>query len=145
MVYNEITVLDGKEVLLSREEKAKVDEFHMSRVAFAILKDGSCAINVKDVREHRVYLQEDYGVSFEEFENLVRGFIKFGRIVFYKTLSFTPIENIPEEVIKMVAEVALNFFGAGEYEIWNGLKISKLGEEWEPVQKKGIVKVGSKE
>ena len=142
MVYNETTVVDGKEIILTAEEKKGVDEFHKSRVAFAILNDGRCAINVKDIREHKVYLQEDFWVSFEEFETLVRGFIKPGRIVFYKTLSFIPIENISEEILDIISGKAMEFFGAGKYEIWNGLKIGKLGEEWEPVEKKGSISVG---
>lgn len=139
MAYNETTVVNGKQITLTAQEKKGVDEFHKSRIAFAILNDGRCAINVNDVREHKIYLKEDFGISFEEFENLVRGFIKPGRIVFYKTLGFIPIETISEEILSIVSEKALEFFGSGEYEIWNGLEIGKLGEEWKPIQKKELL------
>ncbi len=142
MSCNETTIINGKQIALTPKEKKMVDEFHKSRIAFAFLDDGRCAINVKDVREHKIYLQEDFGISFDEFENLTRGYIKPGRIVFYKTLEFVPIESITEEVLSIVSEKALEFFGSGKYEIWNGLKIGKPGEEWEPIQRKGFIFVG---
>ena len=107
MPHNETTIKNGKQIILTSEEKTKVDEFHKSRIAFAFLNDGRCAINVKDVREHKTYLQEDFGISFDEFENLTRGYIKPGRIVFYKTSGFIPIESITEKVLSIVSEKAL--------------------------------------
>ncbi len=139
MPYNETTIINGKQITLTPEEKKGVEEFHKSRIAFAFLNDGSCAINIKDVREHKIYLQEDFGISFDEFENLTRGYIKPGRIVFYKTSEFAPIENITEKVLSVISEKALEFFGPGKYEIWNGLKIGNLGEEWKPIQRKGFI------
>ena len=73
MNYNEVTIINGKQITLTPKEQKEVGTFHKSRIAFAILSDGKCAVNIKDIREHRVYLQEDFGISFEEFENLVRG------------------------------------------------------------------------
>lgn len=139
MPYNETTIINGKQITLTPEEKKGVEEFHKSRIAFAFLNDGNCAINIKDVREHKIYLQEDFGISFDEFENLTRGYIKPGRIVFYKTSEFIPIENITEKVLSVISEKALEFFGPGKYEIWNGLKIGNLGEEWKPIQRKGFI------
>ena len=139
MPYNETTIINGKQITLTPEEKKGVEEFHKSRIAFAFLNDGNCAINIKDVREHKIYLQEDFGISFDEFENLTRGYIKPGRIVFYKTSEFIPIENITEKVLSVISEKALEFFGPGKYEIWNGLKIGKPGEEWKPIQRKGFI------
>ena len=139
MSCNETTIINGKQIALTPKEKKMVDEFHKSRIAFAFLDDGRCAINVKDVREHKIYLQEDFGISFDEFENLTRGYIKPGRIVFYKTSEFAPIENITEKVLSVISEKALEFFGPGKYEIWNGLKIGKPGEEWKPIQRKGFI------
>lgn len=139
MPYNETTIINGKQITLTPEEKKGVEEFHKSRIAFAFLNDGNCAINIKDVREHKIYLQEDFGISFDEFENLTRGYIKPGRIVFYKTSEFIPIENITEKVLSVISEKTLEFFGPGKYEIWNGLKIGNLGEEWKPIQRKGFI------
>lgn len=135
MTYNQKTVINGQDITLSDNERQKVENFHKSRVAFAILEDGSCAINIKDSREHRIYLQEDFGISTDDFEKLTRGYIKSGRIVFYKTSKFLPVENISKNVLKIVSRQALKFFGSGKYEIWNGVKIGAIGEEWLPLQK----------
>ncbi len=135
MPYNQVTTIDDKEIWLTAEEKKQVDNFHKSRIAFAFLSDGRCALNIHDVREHKIYLQEDFGVSFAEFENLIRGFIIRGRIVFYKSSAFLPIENISPQHFAVVYEKAVEFFGKGEYEVWNGLKVGKLGEQWQPIQK----------
>lgn len=139
MSYNETTIINGKQIKLTSDEKKEVEKFHKSRIAFAFLNDGQCVINVNDVREHKVYLKEDFGISFEEFEHLIRGFIKLGRIVFYRTLAFFPIENITKETLSIVSGKALEFFGSGEYEIWNGLEIGQLGQEWEPIHRIGTV------
>ena len=48
-------------------------------------------------------------------------------------------DNISEKILSIVSEKALEFFGSGKYEIWNGLKIGKFGEEWQPIQKHGFV------
>ena len=37
MPYNKTTSVNGKEIILTREEKSAVDEFHKSRIAFAFL------------------------------------------------------------------------------------------------------------
>lgn len=132
--YNKTTLIQGQKVILSDTESKKVDDFHKSRVAFAILKDGRCAINVKDCREHRVYLQEDFGISFEEFEGLIRGYIKSGRITFYQSSKFLPVENLSDNMLEMVYQQAVKFFGSGKYEIWNGLKVADIGEEWKPLK-----------
>lgn len=139
MSYNEETIINGKQITLTPKEQKEVERFHESRIAFALLNDGRCAINIKDKREHRIYLQEDFGIPFEEFENLIRGYIKPGRIVFYKTSGFHPIDNISEKILSIISEKALELFGSGKYEIWNGLKIDKFGKEWQPIQKHGFI------
>lgn len=141
MPYNKATSVNGKEIILTREEKSAVDEFHKSRIAFAFLSDGRCAININDAREHKIYLKDDFSISFEEFEHLTRGYIKPGRLVFYTSLNFLPVKDISEEMVNLLTEKALEFFGPGKYEIWNGLKIGRLGEEWEAIEIKGTVLV----
>ena len=125
MPYNKTTSVNGKEIILTREEKSAV----------------RCAININDAREHKVYLKDDFGISFEEFEHLTRGYIKPGRLVFYTSLNFLPVKDISEEMVNLLTEKALEFFGPGKYEIWNGLKIGRLGEEWEAIEIKGTVLV----
>ena len=46
-----------------------------------------------------------------------------------------------EAMVNLLTEKALEFFGPGKYEIWNGLKIGRLGEEWVAIEIKGTVLV----
>jgi hypothetical protein len=133
MVYNEKTIVGGKEIVLSGSDKQAVETFHLSRVAFAFVDD-KCLTNVHDVREHKVYLQEDHGVTDEEFETLTRGYIKPGRIVFYTTLNFNRVEEITDDQLDKVCELAGSTFGTGDYEVWNGVKIQKEFGDWPPIE-----------
>lgn len=115
------------------EMYAKAAEFHKSRIAFAIFNNGTYVITKNDEREHLVWLREDYGISDEEFETLIRGYIKPGKIMFYKSSSFLPIEN-EELLLKYIRNcigiTVLQNFKAGIYTVSNGLNIGKIGEEW---------------
>lgn len=130
MTYNKNTIINGKNINLTGQESKMVASFHKSRIAFVFLNDEQCVININDQREHRVYLQEEYNISTPEFEQLNRGYIKAGKIVFYKTSSFNKIDNISPTMLKSVLQIAKQYYGLGKYEIWNGLKIGKIGEEW---------------
>lgn len=137
--YNEKTILSGKEINLTSEETEAVSNFHRSRLAFAFRIDISVPerpliqmlVNTRDEREHRIYLQEDHGVGLEEFETMVRGYIKPGRIRFFRGTGFTPVKE--EEIdllLDNVIKLTLQEFGSGTYEVGNGVKIGKLGDEW---------------
>ena len=130
MPYNKNTVINGKNINLTAQESSGAANFHKSRIAFAFLSNGQCAVNVKDQREHRVYLQEEYNLPSQEFEKLDRGYIKDGKIVFYKTSFFRKVDNISPAMLNTVLQIAKQYFGTGNYEIWNGLQVGKVGEEW---------------
>lgn len=132
MIYNKTTKIGDSEIELSENETEGVSKFHKSRIAFAFLEDGTMACNVNDEREHRVYLEEDFGVNEERFQTLVRGYIKPGRIVFYRTLKFSRIDEDIMPYIEHVGVLAVQTYGMGRYEVWNGVKVGKPGEEWEP-------------
>lgn len=122
----------------------KEKEFHKSRVAFAILHNGTYVITKNDEREHLVWLSEDYGISNEEFETIIRGYIRPGKIMFYKSSDFTPIEN--EEILldyieKYIGITALQNFGAGVYTVANGVIKGNIGEEWKASSTPYTVKI----
>lgn len=133
MNYNEETIIGDEKISLSKEESKLVADFHKDRIAFAFLEDGSLACNIHDQREHRVYLKEDFGVTDELFEKLVRGYIKPGRIVFYQSSHFTKLEEDVMQYIDTIGVLAVQSFGSGKYEIWNGVAVGKPGEEWNPI------------
>ena len=84
MPYNKNTVINGKNINLTAQESSGAANFHKSRIAFAFLSNGQCAVNIKDQREHRVYLQEEYNLPSQEFEKLDRGYIKTAKSFFIK-------------------------------------------------------------
>ena len=139
-MLNEETIINGKNVKLSQKEQKGVAKFHKSRIAFSVIfkEDGSydLAINTRDEREHRVYLQEDFGITDEIFETLIRGYIKHGKIMFYVSSHFNPAlpEILTEQLMKDLLLIAKREFGAGEYIIGNGVKVGKPGEEWQPIE-----------
>lgn len=132
MIYNKQTKIGNSNLELTEEETEGVSKFNKSRIAFAFLEDGTMACNVNDEREHRVYLEEDFGVNEERFQKLIRGYIKPGRIVFYRTLDFLMINEDIMPYIEHLGVLAVQKYGAGRYEVWNGLIIGKPGEEWAP-------------
>jgi len=140
-MLNEKTIINGQEMNLSKKEQIGVTEFHKSRIAFAVIfkDDGSydLAINKRDAREHRVYLKEDFDITDEIFETLVRGYIKPGKINFYITSHFKPVAQnlLTDELITELLNIAKNEFGVGEYNIGNGLVVGiPGGEEWPPME-----------
>ena len=141
MAYNETTEIAGERIALSQTERDEVAKFHKSRIAFSILENGELAINIKDKREHRVYLEEDFGITREQFDKMTRGYIKPGRIVLYKTLHFLPIGELPKEALQKICKAAFDHFGSGLYEIWDGVRIGKPGEEWPPYEIKGSASI----
>ena len=137
MKYNEETVLCGETIKLTREEQEEVEKYHKSRIAFTFLKDGSLALNENDPREHRIYLQEDFGDKYDDsqFDELIRGYLKPGRIVFYTGGSFhTPVDSIPDEYLLKMKLIAYQKYGDGIYQVWNGVDTTApIGTNWPPI------------
>ena len=138
-MLNRKTIINGKKIELSEKEQTCVADFHKSRIAFAIIfsENGyTLAINKKDAREHRVYLKKDYNISDEEFETLIRGYIKPGKINFYMTSHFIkiPTNILNEDILNELFSIALNEYGDGEYIIGNGLLVEEPGKEWQPLE-----------
>jgi hypothetical protein len=128
--YNYTSILCDQEVIFTDKQREGVEKFHKSRIAFAI-KGGQLLLNCYDEREHRVYLKEDWNIDDDEFETLIRGYIKKGRIAFYITSHHSPITPWSDKILSDgVLLVASNSFGSGEYEIWNGVIVGEPGEEW---------------
>lgn len=126
------------------EMYTKAAEFHKSRIAFAILSNGEYVITKNDEREHIVWLREDYDISDEEFETLVRGYIKPGKIMFYKSSSFSPIKDerlLLKYIEEYIGITVLQNFKEGIYSVSNGVKIGKIGEEWEAYSSPYIVNI----
>lgn len=112
----------------------KEELYHKSRIAFAELSQTKLVITEGDTRGHKQWLQEDYGVTDDKFEELVRGYIKDNRIVVYKGSDFRTAND--EEVFDVLHKLRLvEPKMVDTYEIYSGVLVGEVGREWEPALK----------
>lgn len=102
-------------------EKTLEDQnLDQGRNVFAIY-DGKCI--VKHVTggdiEHRIYLKREYGVTADEYNHLVRGYIKQGAIILYKTNGYIISDDVPALVLKLTLEKSIELFGCSEVKLFN--------------------------
>lgn len=135
-------LLNGKMTNLELDEAIKADKFHRNRFAFAWI-DGKLTFNkLGDSRDHQHWLTEDFGLTLQEFEETPRGYIKEGRIQLFKGSDFrkididkdlTDFKSDKESLVKAHNKL----FEGVTPEIFNGVKIGKVGEIWPPIEKIG--------
>lgn len=89
------------------------------REVFAIHNDDCISVNVKTDMEHRIHLKKNYGVHPDDYAHLVRGYIKPGRIIFYKTAGFNKVDDIPKDTLQLLLFRVTELFGHMEYKIYN--------------------------
>lgn len=89
----------------------------IGRTVFAIYNNECITMNVKTDMEHRIHLKKNFGVLPDDYAHLIRGYIIPGKIIFYKTTGFKKIDDIPEDVMKLVITAAIKIFSFGKYEI----------------------------
>lgn len=138
--HNKSAILCGKEITFTDEERAAIGKYHCSRLAFAF-KNDKPLINLHDDRDHRTYLREDFGIDDDEFETLIRGYIKPGKIVFYITSHHSEVEMVPLDYINATKLLAWENYGAGKYSIYNGVKVGEPGIEWPHIKTIGSTNI----
>ena len=116
----------GKEFILSENEMEELEQFFSDRISFVCLDENTLESDISS--------WEPDGVLKEEYEYLVRGYIKPDRIVFYMTSNFIPIPKITKDLINLIKPLVLDYFGPGKYHLWNGVFIGKYGKEWAPLE-----------
>ena len=89
------------------------------RNVFAIYKDTCITKNVTGDIEHRIYLKREFGVSADDYNQLVRGYIKPGQVIFYKTNGYIISDDIPAKVLTLLLLKHIELFGHGEVKIYN--------------------------
>jgi hypothetical protein len=90
------------------------------RTVFAIY-NGKCItkhVTGGDI-EHRIYLKREFGVSADEYNHLVRGYINKGEITLYKTNGYTISDDIPAAVLKLLLLKSIELFGCSEVKLFN--------------------------
>lgn len=119
-----------------------VKEFHRKRIMFAYINNQFVEF-INDDRNHLTALKEDYHISDEEFKHIIRGYYLNNEIYIYQGFDFAPvpIHKYPVEMMDDLIGIADEH--AEEHdsvEIFNGLKIGRIGEQWKPTQLIGICK-----
>ncbi len=135
-------VINGKTVELCDTDAKAAEIFHSGRLAFAFvghdMKLEFC--NFGDARDHQHWLLDEFGVSKEQFESVPRGYVKSGRVQLFMGSGFKKIPNhkignIHLSQWQSIADKHREVFGTGTVEVFNGVKIGKIGEVWEPLEK----------
>ena len=108
-----------KKVVMSSEYGVSSSEMKESnRDVFAVHNNECIVMNVKTDMAHRIHLKKNFGVSPDDYAKLIRGYIKPGQIIFYKTTGFTKINDIPEYALHVVSLAAAKLFGDMAYKIY---------------------------
>ena len=102
---------------------------------FAVINDNLHLVD-NDERSHKEWLEQDFGLNQNHFNDINRGCIKDSIIMVYKGQNFTQIsENELSKIIIMVAhKLKLDLT---TYTVYNGVKVGAIGETW------GAIKVHS--
>ena len=102
---------------------------------FAVINDNLHLVD-NDGRSHKEWLEQDFGLNQNHFNDINRGCIKDSIIMVYKGQNFTSIsDNELSKIINMVAyKLDLDL---KKYTVYNGVKIGAIGETW------GAIKVHS--
>lgn len=130
-------LINGKVQIISDEEKKGAAEFHKKRYPF-IWINGKLTFNdnMNDDRDHQHWVCEDYGISVEEFEKSPRGYMLPGRIQLFIGSDFSciPLHQIEFDDIDHLISVHKSLYPDTAYQIFNGVKVGKIGEIWPPIE-----------
>lgn len=129
-------IINGKVVELNDKEKKEAEEFHKKRYAFAWI-NGKLTFNdnENDDRDHQHWLLDDYGVTPEQWEKLPRGYMLPDRIQLFigSTFSAVPTDLISVTDFAELISKHHTRYNSKEVKVYNGVKIGKVGEVWEPI------------
>lgn len=123
-------------------QASKVEQFHMSRIIFAIREDGKFLFTMNDKRSHEEWLKETYNISDEEFNSIIRGYISSDKIVFYSTQNFTPVDFNKVGLDSLIhIKALLNAYPkVDDTNCYNGVIAGEPGEVWETIEDLGSLK-----
>lgn len=123
-------------------QASKVEQFHMSRIIFAIREDGTFLFTMNDKRSHEEWLKETYNVTDEEFESITRGYISSDKIVFYSTKNFTPVnfDKVGLDSLIHIKALLNAYPKVDDINCYNGVITGEPGEVWKTIEDLGSLK-----
>ena len=113
-----------------------VEKFHKSRTMIAYI-DGFIVSSNNDGRGHYEWLRDSQGMTKDEVNCIIRGYIKDYDIVLYMGENFSPVPNqmLGSNFLTMLTMHMSNGYPLGKYRVYNGVKVGNPGEVWEPINK----------
>lgn len=119
-------------------------KFHKKRLTFAIL-DEHCKFISNDTRSHFEWLNEVYGVTIEDFENIIRGYVLEDGIYLYKGFQFNEIDDseLESNILMEIVQQAniYNKWQYKEYKVHSGMVQGTVGEVWKPKKEMCTIKI----
>ena len=139
---DKIATINGKDIELNEVDKSDAENFHRKRIAFCYV-DNIIRFNVdrNDDRDHQHWITEDYNISRDEFESLIRGYISKDSIVVYRGTDFRCVLESDLEFLKLdLGKIVSNykkFYNSSNnvLALYNGVKIGRVGYIWKPIDK----------
>lgn len=133
-------IINNKKIHLTDEEKEAGEAFHRKRYAFAWI-NGKITFNdnINDDRDHQHWLCEDYSLSVEDWEKTPRGYMLPDRIQLFIGSKFEQLNTnkISMGDFNTLLKVHGKRYNTLSVTVYNGVKIGKIGEVWEPIEKLG--------
>ena len=102
----------------------------MNKVLFMLI-DNKLIYLHQDDGDHREWY-ESLGLDLNEFDNVIRGFILEGKIVFYKGINFNYDEEVISAAEKYGKEIR-EYMKDPHLEVWCGVTVQGFGIKWEPI------------
>lgn len=109
--------------------KERESKFHQSRVAFMIIENEVIFLRNSSMSHFEWYLS--LGLPSDKFDEIIRGYYKEGRIIFYKGDFLYDDEVI--EVAKCYGDYIRQEVGDADALLFAGVKKGEIGEVWDPV------------
>lgn len=102
----------------------------MSKVLFMILNDKVMYLHQEDGDHREWYLSLKQDPN--QFDQVIRGFISEGKIVFYKGSNFNYDEEVIQAAERYGKEIR-DYMKDPHLEVWCGVVVQGFGMKWEPI------------
>jgi UDP-N-acetylmuramate-alanine ligase len=114
----------------------KEKEFHKSRIAFMIIQNQ--IMYLSDSTMSHLEWFESLELPNENFNDIVRGYVKNGKIIYYKG-DFEYDEDVLN-VAKSTCNQIMEETGSYGFKVYAGVTKGEIGLEWEPTVEVGFTK-----
>lgn len=118
--------------MLTMDIKEKEALLHKSRIAFALVNDQMRYLTNSEM-SHKEWLQLEFNISDEDFENIIRGTIKDNKIYFYIGSDFKTIEELESKAATLTKTICEEQNLQLPTEVYCGMIIGEIGQVWSTI------------